>query len=83
MKALAKMQEFGRVILEAYRNKKFNFDSDTHEKTIMSHIMKHDYPSEDHRISDILVFLVAGIPPPPPPPPPSGALVISILFSFC
>lgn len=26
----------------------------------MSHLMRHDYPSEEHRISDILVFLIAG-----------------------
>jgi hypothetical protein len=61
-KDLKKMQDFGRVILEAYRGNKFDFDSETHDKTIMSHIMRHDYPSEEHRISDVLVFLIAGSP---------------------
>lgn len=51
--------------MKAYQSHQFNIDSDpNHEKTIMSHIMRHDYPSEQHRISDILVFLVAGFLPP-------------------
>jgi hypothetical protein len=60
-KARTKFIEFGRAILKAYESNKFNLNSDSnHEKTIMSHLMRHDYPSEEHRISDILVFLVAG-----------------------
>ena len=55
-----KIQHFGRVIAEAYRSNKFNLTDTTHEKTIMSHIMRHNYPTEENRISDILVFLVAG-----------------------
>lgn len=52
---------FGASILEAYQSNKFNLAADpNHDKTIMSHIMRHEYPSEEHRISDILVFLVAG-----------------------
>ncbi len=57
-----KIQNFGRIITEAYRANKFNLPTNDsiHDKTIMSHLMKHDYPSEEHRISDIVVFLIAG-----------------------
>ena len=26
----------------------------------MSHIISYDYPSEEHRISDVIVFMIAG-----------------------
>ena len=56
------MTEAGRRIVDGYRRKaainpEFRASG---EKTIMGHIMSHEYPSEEHRISDLVVFLIAG-----------------------
>ena len=65
--ARKKVQEFGRIILEKYRSSKTEGEGEaggaalgSNEASIMDHILKNDYPSEQHRISDVVVFLVAG-----------------------
>lgn len=65
LKGEKKLQDIGRTIIDLYREKERGSSSDAainqnKEKTIMSHIMSHDYPSEEHRISDLIVFLIAG-----------------------
>ncbi len=56
------MIETGRRIVEGYRRKAAADPAfrASGEKTIMGHIMSHEYPSEEHRISDLVVFLIAG-----------------------
>ncbi len=58
-----KLCKYGEIILNAYReiltNKKHDQLLDQ-DKTIMSHIVNNDYPTEQHRISDVVVFLIAG-----------------------
>lgn len=57
-----RLREIGRLIVDRYRAE--HGQAAGHriatDKTIMSHIMSYDYPSEEHRISDVIVFMVAG-----------------------
>lgn len=57
-----RLREIGRLIVDRYRAEQGEgvSRSVSTDKTIMSHIMSHDYPSEEHRISDVIVFMVAG-----------------------
>ena len=61
-----KLQNIGKTIIDLYRAKETTNSAASassklvREKTIMSHIMSHDYPSEEHRISDLIIFLIAG-----------------------
>jgi cytochrome P450 len=52
-----KLIDFGRIILEAFRSKQKKADQ---ELSIMDHIVRNDYPTEKHRISDVVVFMIAG-----------------------
>ena len=64
----AKLIEFARVVLQAYLDTKgLTSASEAEireklqgEKTIMAHILCHSYPTHEHRLSDVIVFLVAG-----------------------
>jgi hypothetical protein len=63
-----KLVEFAKVVLQAYRHSKNIATNDeeairdqlTNDKSIMAHILCNSYPSEEHRLSDVIVFLVAG-----------------------
>lgn len=58
-----RLREIGRLVIDRYRREEEMRKSAAGCKdrsTIMSHIMSYDYPSEEHRISDVIVFMVAG-----------------------
>ena len=61
LKAEQKLREIGRLVIERYRAEHAAENGQSKDdKTIMSHIMSYDYPTEEHRISDVIVFMIAG-----------------------
>lgn len=68
MRGQQKLVEFAKVVLQAYRESKgIQTDDEAtireylkHDKSIMAHILCNSYPSEEHRLSDVVVFLIAG-----------------------
>lgn len=55
--------DFAQRAIDSYRSGKARnrFVAEGEEGfTIMSHIMNHNYPTEEHRISDVVLFMVAG-----------------------
>lgn len=50
------MVRWGHAVLERHRAK----GSATNQSTILGHLMTHNYPSEQHRVSDLIVLLIAG-----------------------
>lgn len=74
-KYLANMINFGRIIVNHCRAKHQEQMNDIKDgktrsdgrsdggggpNTIIYHLLEHDYPTEEHRISDVIVFLIAG-----------------------
>lgn len=59
LKSRDKLIKLATYVLKKYRHSHpdVNINSDN---TIIGHLVAHDYPSEEHRISDLLVFLIAG-----------------------
>ena len=64
-----KLIQFAKVVLQAFRESKGITSEHTDgevqamlkdDKSIMAHILSNSYPSEEHRLSDVIVFLVAG-----------------------
>lgn len=57
-----RLRDIGRLVIDRYRAEQQTDKTvpNNNSKTIMSHIMSYSYPSEEHRISDIVVFMVAG-----------------------
>ena len=52
------LKELGATVLRKYREKQSHADEEG--ASIIGHLIAHDYPSEEHRISDLIVFLIAG-----------------------
>lgn len=53
------LKDLGATVLRKYREKRE--DAEGHEKaSIIEHLIAHDYPTEEHRVSDLMVFLIAG-----------------------
>lgn len=55
------LKNLGATVLRKYREKQ-NKSNGAEEvgSSIIGHLIAHDYPSEEHRISDLIVFLIAG-----------------------
>ena len=60
--SLEKMREFGSLVLKIYRDKqqRLTQDDEIEDKSIIGHLARFDYASEEHRISDVIVFMIAG-----------------------
>ena len=54
VQSLKYLDTLGKNILSKYRETA----SAASKNSIISHLIAHDYPSEEHRLSDLLVFLV-------------------------
>ena len=52
------LRELGATVLRKHREKVSDQEKDG--SSIISHLISYDYPTEDHRISDLIVFLIAG-----------------------
>ena len=60
--ALEKVRQLGTAMLHAARSQDQHQRSLLHcdDKSIMGHILRNDYPSDEHRVADIIVFMIAG-----------------------
>ena len=54
------LKNLGANVLKKYREKKANGTTKEVGSSIIGHLIANDYPSEEHRISDLIVFLIAG-----------------------
>lgn len=64
IEGLSKLRALGRRVIEKYRlvrEKRGRGDEQNQAVGILSHLIAHPYPSEEHRISDFLIFLIAGL----------------------
>lgn len=57
-KSFGVLRSLGATVLKKHREK--NRERDEGSVSIIDHLIEHDYPSEEHRISDLIVFLIAG-----------------------
>ena len=56
-----RLRQLGANMLQNYRAAtEGNEEWATQDQSIMGYLVRHNYPSEQHRISDLIIFLIAG-----------------------
>jgi cytochrome P450 len=62
-KSEAVLKDLGATVLRKYREKQLQKTAEEKSEegaSIIGHLISHDYPSDEHRIADLIVFLIAG-----------------------